>query len=775
MPTFNKIAFIGNYLPRQCGIATFTSDLCEEFALQNPVIDCIAVAMNDPAEVYDYPQRVRYELDQEDLKSYQSAASYLNMSSVDLVCLQHEFGIFGGSRGSHILSLLRRLKAPIVTTLHTILTDPHPEERAVMNDLVKLSDRLVVMSERSVSYLKSVYRVPENKIDLIPHGIHDVPFVKSTQYKSKFNLDGKRVLLTFGLLSPNKGIEYVIKALPDIVKHHPDIMYVILGTTHPQVRRQHGEAYRDSLQELAVKLGVEQNITFYNQFANQDELLEFIGASDIYITPYLSQSQIVSGTLAYTVGAGKAVISTPYWYAEELLADGRGLIVPFRDSQAIAQNVNHLLDNPQELEAIQECAYQYGRNMVWSKVAQEYLGSFEQALSGRIHNPHISIPSLPAGKPTLEELKHNLPPINLNHLLNMTDDLGIFQHAIFNLPNYFEGYTTDDNARALILVLHLSETDSESYVDYEALTGRYLAFMWYALNKKSGRFRNFLGFDRNWLEEVGSEDSHGRALWSLGAVIKQTRSEGLQGVAAKLFAQALPLALSLTSPRSWAFSLLGIHDYLHRFAGDRTVKAIGETLAERLLNLYTQNRGDGWNWFEDYVTYNNATLPHALLLTSRWLDRQDMALAGLESLQWLVNIQTDSDGIFNPIGCNGFYRRGGEKAVFDQQPIEASATVSACLDAYRNTDDVSWHREAQRAFEWFLGRNCLGMPLYDADTGGCFDGLRPGRVNQNQGAESTLAFLMALTEMHISQSQSSTTDSNAPVFSFLLERRPSRD
>jgi glycosyltransferase involved in cell wall biosynthesis len=773
MPTFNKIAFIGNYLPRQCGIATFTSDLCEEFALQNPDIDCMAVAMNDPAEVYDYPQRVRFELDQEDFKSYQSAADYLNMIAVDLVCLQHEFGIFGGSRGSHILSLLRRLKAPIVTTLHTILTDPHPEERAVMNDLVKLSDRLVVMSERSVSYLKNVYRVPENKIDLIPHGIPDVPFVKSTQYKSKFNLDGKQVLLTFGLLSPNKGIEYVIKALPDIVKNHPDVMYVILGTTHPQVRRHHGEAYRDSLQKLAIELGVEQNIIFDNQFVNLDELLEFIGASDIYITPYLSQSQIVSGTLAYTVGAGKAVISTPYWYAEELLADGRGLIVPFRDSQAITQNVNHLLDNPQELEAIQERAYRYGRNMVWPKIAQEYLKSFEQGLSGRIHNPHISIPSLPAGKPTLEELKRNLPPINLNHLLNMTDDLGIFQHAIFNLPNYFEGYTTDDNARALILVLHLSETDSESYVDYEALIGRYLAFLWYALNKKSGRFRNFLGFDRKWLEEAGSEDSHGRALWSLGAVISQTRSESLQGVAAKLFARALPLALNLTSPRSWAFSLLGIHDYLRRFAGDRAVKAIGETLAERLLNLYTQNRSDDWHWFEDYVTYNNATLPHALLLTSRWLDRQDMAQAGLESLQWLVDIQTDSDGIFNAIGSNGFYRRAGEKAVFDQQPIEASATVSACLEAYRNTDDVSWHREAQRAFEWFLGRNCLGMPLYDADTGGCFDGLRPGRVNQNQGAESTLAFLMALTEMYILQF--SATDSNAPVFSFLLERRPSRD
>ena len=771
MSTFNRIAFIGNYLPRQCGIATFTSDLCEEVAKQNSDIECLALAMNDQPAGYDYPRRVRFELDQEDLKAYQSAADFLNMSTVDLVCLQHEFGIFGGNWGSHILTLLRRLKAPIVTTLHTILTDPNPDQRKVMNDLIKLSDRLVVMSERSVTYLQDLYGVPVNKIDLIPHGIPDVPFVDSTQYKPKFELEGKHVLLTFGLLSPNKGIEYVVKALPDIVEQQPEVVYLILGATHPQVKRNQGEAYRDSLKALAEELGIEQNILFYDRFVNLEELVEFIGASDIYITPYLNPSQIVSGTLAYTVGAGKAVLSTPYWYAEELLADGRGQIIPFRDSKAIAQTVNHLLDNDRELHAIRERAYQYGRKMVWSNIAQEYMGSFEHAQRGRIYNPHISIQSLPAGKPSFEEMNRNLPPVNLHHLLRMTDDTGIFQHAIFNLPNYVEGYTTDDNARALVLVLCLSQIDSNSFVDFEALTGRYLAFIWYALNQKVGRFRNFLGFDRRWMEEVGSEDSQGRALWSLGAVIKQTRSEGLQGVAARLFTQALPAMENMTSPRAWAFALLGIHEYLCRFPGDRSVKAIGRTLSERLMDLYHQTRGDGWDWFEDHVTYNNATLPHALLLTSRWLDRADMAQAGLDSLQWLVDIQTDPEGIFTPVGSQGFFLRGGEKAAFDQQPIEASAMVSACLEAYRITQEISWHREAHRAFEWFLGRNCLGMSLYDANTGGCFDGLHPGRVNQNQGAESTLAFLMALTEMHLSQSFSPSNDSPAPVFSFLLERR----
>lgn len=775
MPNVNRIAFIGNYLPRQCGIATFTTDLCEEIALQNPEIECIAVAMDDQPSGYDYPGRVRFELDQEDLNGYQSAADFLNLNNVDLVCLQHEFGIFGGNHGSHILTLLRRLHAPIVTTLHTILTHPSPEQRMVMNDLVSLSDRLVVMSQRSVEYLLQIYSVPRDKIDLIPHGIPDVPLADSAQYKANFDLEGKQVLLTFGLLSPNKGIEYVIQALPDIVEQHPEVVYLILGATHPQIKREQRETYRHSLQSLAKELGVEQNTVFYDQFVSLDELVEFIGATDIYITPYLNQAQIVSGTLAYTVGAGKAVLSTPYWYAEELLAEGRGRIVPFRDSQAIAQNVIHLLDHEDEFNAIRQRAYRYGRKMVWSKIARQYLGSFKQAQSGRIYNPHISILSLHSGEPSIEEMSSNLPAVNLSHLLHMTDETGIFQHAVFNLPNYSEGYTTDDNARALILALYLSKIEANPYVDIERLTATYLAFIWYAFNQENGRFRNFLGFDRSWLEEAGSEDSQGRALWSLGAVLNHTRSESLQGVAARLFTTALPALEEHTSPRAWASSLRGIHEYLSRFPGDRPVRILGKTLAERLMDLYQQTRGKGWDWFEDRVTYNNATLPHALLLTSHWLDRADMAQAGLDSLHWLVDIQTDPQGIFTPVGSNGFYPRGGQKALFDQQPIEASAMVSACLDAYRITGEIFWYREAKRAFDWFLGRNNLGMSLYKADTGGCYDGLHPGRLNLNQGAESLLAFLMALTEMYLSQPASVSNNTPAPVFSFLLDRKHSHE
>jgi len=771
----NRIAFIGNYLPRQCGIATFTTDLCEEVALQNPETECLVLAMNDQPDGYNYPKRVRFGLPQEDLKAYQSAADFLNMQDIDLICLQHEFGIFGGIHGNHILTLLRRLNAPVVTTLHTILTNPDPNQRLLMDDLARLSERLVVMSQRGVEFLQKIYRVPDEKIDLIHHGIPDVPFIDSSAYKGKFDVEGKQVLLTFGLLSPNKGIEYVIQALPAIVEQHPEVVYLVLGATHPHIKRQHGEAYRHTLQDMAAELGVAEHVIFYDQFVSLAELVEFIGAADIYITPYLNPSQIVSGTLAYTLGAGKAILSTPYWYAEELLADGRGRIFPFRDSQAIAENVNHLLNNEDELRALRERAYLYGRKMIWSEIAPQYMESFDRARKERIRNPQILALPLSSGEPPFEEMHSHLPIVNLNHLLHMTDSTGIFQHAVFNIPNYAEGYTTDDNARALVLALLLSKIDADYYVDFEALATTYLAFTWNAFNQEKGCFRNFLAFNRDWREEIGSEDSQGRAFWSLGSVLRHTRSKGLQGVAVRLFDQALPATAELKSPRAWAFALLGIHDYLYRFPGDRAVIDVGKTLSLRLMDLYRQTRGDGWDWFEDSVTYNNATLSQALLLTSQWMDRTDMTQVALESLHWLMELQTGPQGTFAPVGSNGFYPRGGEKARFDQQPIEASAMVSACLEAYRVTGEILWHREAQRAFEWFLGRNDLGVSLYDPDTGGCHDGLHPDRVNRNQGAESTLAFLMALVEMYLSQPSTSNRDIVVPGFPLLLERKYSRE
>jgi glycosyltransferase involved in cell wall biosynthesis len=764
-----KIAFVGNYLPRQCGIATFTTDLCETLASEYPLAEFIAVAMNDIREGYEYPGRVRFELIQENLETYEHAAEYLNLRNLDLVCLQHEFGIYGGKAGSHILALARNLKVPLVTTLHTILTHPNAEQRAVMDELIRLSARVVVMSQRAVTFLREIYGVPPEKIDLIPHGIPDVPFAEPDFLKRKFGLEGNKVLLTFGLLSPNKGLEYVLQALPAVLERYPDTVYVALGATHPHVKEDHGESYRDSLKQLARDLQIDQHVKFEDRFVSQEELMDFIGATDIYITPYLNPAQIVSGTLAYTIGAGKQVISTPYWYAEELLAEDRGLIVPFRDSRAISNGILELLGNEAEGQSLRRRAYSYGRNMIWPKVAERYMESFEKARAGRMLEQQADWDRVGAGISS-EAWNGDLPSVNLSHLLHMTDSTGILQHAIYNLPNYSEGYCTDDNARALILALTLERLNSDYYMEPQWLTSRYLAFLWYAFNQEEGRFHNFLAYDGRWLDSVGSDDSHGRAIWALGSVLRNATDESLIGVAGRLFEAALPAVLEMKSPRTWAFSLLGIDEYLHRFPGDRIAGQAARRLGERLMRLYSSTQRSGWYWFEDIVSYNNATLPHALLLCAARQSRADMLQAALESLDWLADQQTGLYGQFAPVGSNGFYPYGGEKARFDQQPIEASAMVLACLDAFRITGDHHWHQQARTAFEWFLGRNDLGLPVYDPQTGGCYDGLHMDRLNRNQGAESTLAWLMALTNMYLIQGLTPLKEHARHGYSVLFNR-----
>ena len=740
-----RIAFIGNYLPRQCGIATFTTDLCEAIATEHSGTTCIAVPVNDIEDGYAYPPRVRFELTEKDIDSYRRGADFLNINNVDLVSLQHEYGIFGGRAGSHILALLRELRMPIVTTFHTILENPDPDQRRVLEEVAALSDRLVVMSKRGAEFLQEVYHVLPEKIDLIPHGIPDLPFVDPSFHKDLFGVEGKIVLLSFGLLSANKGIENVVAALPAIVARYPNVVYIILGATHPHVVRNEGETYRLSLQWLAQEKGVEGNVVFYNRFVSLEELVQFIGAADIYITPYLNPAQIVSGTLAYTLGAGKAVVSTPYWYAEEMLAEERGALVPFRDPAALAEQVIDLLDNEAKRHAMRKRAYLYGRAMIWPQVAGRYMESFDRARAERRH----FIPSGFTAK-ALDKRPGELPPLKLDHLRRMTDETGMLQHALFTVPNYREGYTTDDNARALMVGALLDALGSGEAVE---LTSRYLAFVWYAFNAETGRFRNFMDYQRNWLEDSGSDDSHGRALWALGTVLGRSNTPTLHSMAGRLFEKTLPAILNTTSPRAWAFALIGIHEYVQRFAGDRRASQVREKLAGRLLTLYQNSRSDEWRWYEQTLTYCNAALPHALLLCGQSMPNNAMTEAGLESLRWLVDLQgADAAGHhFVPIGSNGFYRRGGTRARFDQQPVEAQATVSACLEAGRTTGDKVWHREARRAFEWFLGRNDLNLPIYDPTTGGCRDGLHPDRANENQGAESTLAFLQALLELRLAE------------------------
>jgi glycosyltransferase involved in cell wall biosynthesis len=747
LSAIKRIAFVGNHLPRQCGIATFTTDLCEAIATEYSDTSCIALPVNDIEAGYAYPPRVRFELSEKDIDSYRRAADFLNINSVNLVCLQHEYGIFGGPAGSHILALLRELRMPVVTTLHTILQDPDPIQRRVLQEVTALSDRVVVMSARGMEFLQAVYEVPPEKIDLIPHGIPDVSFVDPSFHKDMFGVEGKMVLLSFGLLSANKGIETVIAALPAILARYPNVVYIIVGATHPHVLRQEGETYRLSLQRLAQEQGVAGQVIFYNRFVSLEELNEFISAADIYITPYLSPAQITSGTLAYTLGAGKAVVSTPYWYAEEMLANDRGALVPFRDPAALAGQVLDLLDNESERHAMRKRAYLFGRSMIWPKVAQSYMESFERARAER----RSFIPPGSAVKP-LDQRPGELPPLKLDHLRYMTDDTGMIQHANFIVPNYQEGYSIDDNARALIVSTHLAEMELEDGVAF-ALAYRYLAFIGYAYNRETGRFRNFMDYQRNWLEESGSDDSHGRTLWALGTVLGRSNAPALQSMTGWLFEQALPSILNITSPRAWAFTLIGIHEYLRRFEGDSRASQVRDELAGRLLQLYQTNRADDWCWYEEGLSYCNAVLPQAMLMCGQWIPNRAMTEAGLESLGWLADIQRAdaAGGHFVPVGSNGFYVRNGEQARFDQQPVEAQTMASACLEAYRSTGDERWRIEAQRAFEWFLGRNDLNLPLYDPTTGGCRDGLHPDRPNENQGAESTLAFLQTLLELRLAE------------------------
>lgn len=744
LPLPTRVAFVGNYLPRQCGIATFTTDLCTALGAEYGSGRLFAIPVNDPESSYQYPEQVRLELEQEDVASYERAAEFLNFNGNDLVCLQHEYGIYGGASGRNILALLRKLKMPLVTTLHTVLREPDPSQRAVLEEIAQLSDRLVVMSELAAQLLRDVYAVPCEKIDIIPHGVPDLPFMDPNYFKDKFGTEGKSVLLTFGLLSPNKGIENVIRALPAILARHSNVVYIVSGVTHPHIRRREGERYREQLVALAEDLGVSDHLILNNRFVSAEELVEHVGAADIYITPYLQEAQVVSGTLAIALGAGKAIISTPYWHAKELLAENRGVIVPFANPDAIAEAVLALLENEAERHAMRKRAYLYSRGTTWPKTARAYMASFQRARFERSLHPRAAQQD-DAGT----GLADRLPPINSSHLLTMTDDTGILQHAIFSVPNTREGYTTDDNARALIVSALLDEDPTYfDRLEHENLSHRYLAFLWLAFNTDSGRFRNFLGYDRKWLESVGSDDSHGRALWSLGKVLGHSRNAGLRGAAGRLFEVAVPATLTFTSPRAWAYCILGMQAYLDWFPGDRAIQGVRNTLANRLLDVYERSHSETWKWFEKSLSYGNARLSQALILAGWRSDNQRMIEAGTDSLKWLVAEQHRSDrDIFVPIGSNGFFIEGSEKARFDQQPVEACATVSACLEVYKLTGERQWYEEAQRVFCWFLGKNDLQVPLYDPTTGGCRDGLHPDRVNENQGAESTLSFLMALLEL----------------------------
>jgi glycosyltransferase involved in cell wall biosynthesis len=735
--SIQKIAFIGNHLPRHCGIATFTSDLCSAVAQAAPGIDCMVVAMNDPGKSHAYPERVRFEIGEGEVAAYRRAAQFLNANNIDVVCLQHEYGIFGGKAGSHILSLLRELRTPVVTTLHTILTAPSREQSSTLVDVIALSERVVVMSDHGVSTLRELHDVAPEVIDVIPHGIPLA--IPGSRGKERLGFAGKHVLLTFGLLSPDKGLEYVIDALPAILGQHPNTVFVVLGATHPHVKERNGEAYRMSLANRARRLGVDGAVSFFDRFVGDLELAEFLAATDIYVTPYLNPEQSTSGTLARAVAAGRAVVSTPYWHARELLGDERGVLVPPRDSGSIAAAVNDLLGNDAKRAALGQRAAAKGRSMAWPVVANLYLQSFEAARADQRRTRR--------GRPLTVPPVADLPELNLDHLRAMTDQTGILQHATFMVPRYEEGYCLDDNARALLLMALLEDSGVLDPKAVRELATRYLAFVFHAFDTRTHRFRNFMSYSRRFTEDAGSEDSHGRAVWALGSTIGRASDPGRRSLGGELFQAALPEILRFVSPRAWAFGLLGVHEYLKPFGGDSSVESVRRELVDRLVDLYRRTKKPDWLWFEDSLTYSNARLSQALIVSGNAMGSEEITSIGLKTLDWLAKVQTSPNDAFAPIGSEGFYERGGNRAEFDQQPVEACGMVSASLDALHVSRNPVWAEYACRAFDWFLGNNHLQQPVYDATTGGCRDGLHVDRANENQGAEATLSFLLALVEM----------------------------
>lgn len=748
-----KVAFIATYPPRRCGIATYTADLTENFwqlysegqsnGKQN-IFEVIA--LNNTPQGYHYDREVSFHIRDQHRGDYQRAADFINVSPIDVVCLQHEFGIFGGDDGSYIIHLLRSLKKPVVTTFHTILDEPTPGQKKTMTRICELSTLVVVQAQMAVQLLEDVYGIPASKIVMIPHGAPDVPFLDSSFYKDRFQAEGRILLLTFGLLGPNKGIEYAIAALEKVAAKYPEVLYIVLGATHPEVKRRYGEQYRHHLEQMVREKGLQEQITFYNQYVSLERLIEFLVATDIYLTPYVNKDQITSGTLAYALACGKVIVSTPYWYAQELLADGRGCLVPFRDSEAMADKLIELLDDNALRSSMRKLSYQYGRKMIWREVARSYAAAFEKALINYSSVAKKSVQSLAVTESAV------LPEIRLDHLQTLTDDTGLFQHALYTVPNRSHGYCTDDNARALLVaVMNWRLFKDEQILP---LFRTYLSFLIHAYNREAGRMRNFLSYQRQWQEEAGSEDSHGRSIWALGYTIAYPPEDSLLGLITRFFKQLLLPVESFTSPRAWSFAILGALYYLKHFGGDPEVRNLLANLSGRLCRQFTKYATEEWFWLEEIVAYDNARIPQALIGAGSYLQEQQILQTGLCALNWLISIQTDpAGGQLSLVGNDGWYRRGGEKALFDQQPLDAAAMVDACTQAYLATGEPRWQIAMDWSFNWFFGNNDIHRPLYDFSSGGCYDGLMPGGVNLNQGGESTLSLLLALHRMHLTSHQ----------------------
>jgi glycosyltransferase involved in cell wall biosynthesis len=719
--------------------------------------------MNDEGHDYEYPASVGWQIREQQIEDYQAAANFLNAGQFDVACLQHEFGIFGGEAGGHVLKLLRQLNMPVVTTLHTVLAEPSAIQRRVLVEIVDESTTVIVMAEKARELLRTVYAVPEEKIRVIAHGIPDCAFVDPSISKLARGFADRTVILTFGLLSPNKGIEVMIDAMPAILRSRPDAVYVVLGATHPNLVRREGEAYRNGLRERARRLGIEEHVVFLDQFVDRATLVDFISMSDVYVTPYLNEAQMTSGTLAYSFGVGKAIVSTPYWHARELLADGRGILVPFSDSAATGREIAALLTDDERRQSLCRAAYAYSRPMTWPRTGERYMSEFARAVESHRNDSHRRVATAAA---------HSMPVVPdmcLTHFLSMCDDTGLMQHAIHSVPDRSHGYCVDDNARALLLACALSAPGEKPLS--EALIARIAAFVQHAWSPETRRFRNFMGFDRRWLEPSGSEDSHGRTMWALGECARCDPRASRRSWAKALFAEAAPSVQSFRSPRAWAFTLLGLEGLRAADPHDSTVAELQHRLGDRLVALLATVATTDWVWFEESLAYDNARLSQALIATGISTGRQSYVAAGLRSLRWLMTLQTAPSGVFRPVGSHSFGDQRQPPRAFDQQPLEATATIAACLAAWRADGDPLWRAYAVRAFAWFLGDNDLSISLIDLETGSCCDGLHPDRANENQGAESVISYLLGLAQIRhlgrfVAQTGEAGTSAGAAIPAF---------
>jgi glycosyltransferase involved in cell wall biosynthesis len=728
-----KFAYIGTYPPRQCGIGTFTQNLLEAMVLQKgekkSEHEGIVVAMNDPDESYEYPEEVKFTIRQEHQRDYIQAAKFINFSGSDICILEHEYGIFGGESGVYILPLLHRIEIPLMVTLHTVLKNPSYNEKAILQEIGKMANMIVVMSNRAIKFLTEIFMIPSEKISLFEHGVPDLKFSQE-QTKKEFNLEGKKVLMTFGLLSRNKGIETVIRALPEVVAKHPNIIYIILGKTHPSVIRYSGEEYRNYLRRLIKSLELENHVFFLNEFIDQNELFKYLYATDIYITPYLNEAQITSGTLSYAVGTGAAVLSTPYWHAQELLADGRGRLFDFNNSIQLSEILIELLDKPDVLKNLRKRAYDYGRNITWPKIGKLYIEVAEKIAK--------ETPVKMVSKETIVD-PLILPNFTLAHVRRLTDDTGIIQHAKYGVPNLKEGYCIDDNARALLMVL-MAYNQKKDPLALELLP-IYLSYIHYMQNK-DGTFRNFLSFKRDYLDEVGSEDSFGRTIWALGYLLGNSPNDAYYQSGKMIFFDAAKNFDKLKSLRGIANTIIGICYYLRTNKSDDSMTEILREMVYKIIDHYDNESTPDWKWFESILSYDLGIIPLSLFYSYEFLSEDKILDTAITSMDFLTSVSMKDDSL-SLIGNEKWYRKGGERSPYAQQPIDAMAMVLMYYQAFIATKNKEYLNLMFTSFMWFLGENDLRMTLYDFETLGCCDGIEKYGINRNQGAESTLAYLIS--------------------------------